>query len=373
MAPSPTAAADEEANNKVLPIKFHGPFFHDAFFKSSRDILEKDKSVFESLYDTELAIPPYKATVIDAPNIVDSENQFCGTVELIAIEPGNKADLDNLREYNETSGNYEPQYQVILDIEHFSPHEVKVTGHFSEKEGGPSTLTIQGKHEEKSDPIHHGIVSRAFTRNCTIPSDVQLDKIECNMSSDGILQIVLPQQTDEGLFTKMKHRLVDPVLHVLPDFHMAPFWHRFMHKKLPPLGVQNEDEDTYRIVVDVKQFEPEEIRIEATEIDVRIAGMHKEKQDEHGILSREFCRIYDLPKNVNADQLSCELLPGGILEISGPKSLQGLGSCPGIRRLPLTVHPEFQQEREQQLQRVKEKSAEPFSGALNWVNTEYLE
>jgi HSP20 family molecular chaperone IbpA len=348
-------------------MSFHGAFFLDPFFKSSWVILEKQKAQYEK--HALLKSGGFFEDLNEQTAFVDSENQF-NTIKLTQIERGiDGANVDDLADPSELvePGNYAPQYQVILDTQYFRPDEVKVHSRFSDKENqASSTLTIEGKHEEKGDPMHHGRISRRFSRTYTIPSDVELDKIEAHMSSDGILRIVLPKFTtapstprgspvqeappvekaeDEGFVSTMKHRLVDPILHVLPDFHLAPFWTRWLEHK-PRMGLHTEDKDLFRILVDVKDFAPEEIVVQCSEYELSIEAMHHEKRDQYGFLSREFCRSYDLPKSVNADDLSCELLSGGILQISAPKFVQGRGSSQGSRRLPVTINPDPEAQQE---------------------------
>ncbi|ODM87212.1 Protein lethal(2)essential for life [Orchesella cincta] len=63
--------------------------------------------------------------------------------------------------------------------------------------GPPFTPWIinRGKHEEKRD--EHGFVSRHFLRKYSIPPDVKPETINCDLSSDGILQISAPKMSEE--------------------------------------------------------------------------------------------------------------------------------------------------------------------------------
>lgn len=55
----------------------------------------------------------------------------------------------------------EEKFEVILDVQQFSPNEisVKITDKF---------VVVEAKHEEKQD--EHGFVSRQFTRRYLLPS-----------------------------------------------------------------------------------------------------------------------------------------------------------------------------------------------------------
>lgn len=51
-------------------------------------------------------------------------------------------------------------YQIILDVQQFSPEEITV-------KTADKHIVVQGKHEEKRD--EHGYVSRHFTRRYALP------------------------------------------------------------------------------------------------------------------------------------------------------------------------------------------------------------
>jgi HSP20 family molecular chaperone IbpA len=355
---APTILKEDFLITEPFKIYFRGPFFRDPFFKSSWAIIDQHKTEYEiknklehGKYSLEKDLP-FRSAIIQTPHIVNSTQKF-SRIAVEEIDGGKDGQVDSLPE-SDGNENLKPQYQVILDTQHFRPDEISVTGRFSLKDDPePCTITIEGRHEEKADLNHHGIVSRHFTRKYNVPANVQLDQIQCNMSSDGILQIVLPKipetqaaapempEKGESLATKMKHSLVDPILHILPDFHLVPFWHRFTTKK-PPMGIQLDCKDKFIILVDVKEFTPEELSIESSEYVVRVEGKHADKRDDHGLISRTFSRVYDLPKSVQAQDISCVLLPGGVLEIAAPKA-KGFSEAPMLT-VPLTISDEAEQE-----------------------------
>ncbi|XP_022910910.2 protein lethal(2)essential for life-like [Onthophagus taurus] len=79
------------------------------------------------------------------------------------------------------------KFQVNLDVQHFGPNEITV------KITGKNTITIEGKHEEKQD--EHGFISRQFTRKYVLPDGLNLDRIQSNLSTDGVLSITAPKIT----------------------------------------------------------------------------------------------------------------------------------------------------------------------------------
>ena len=86
------------------------------------------------------------------------------------------------------------KFQVNLDVQHFSPEEIKV-------KINDDVVTVEGEHEEKRD--EHGFVSRKFVRKYVVPEGHDVDKVESRLSSDGVLTITAPKlgETKEGTRT----------------------------------------------------------------------------------------------------------------------------------------------------------------------------
>lgn len=83
--------------------------------------------------------------------------------------------------------------------------------------------------------------------------------------------------------------------------------------------------DGFQACVDIHQFKPNEITVKATERSIIIEAKHEERQDEHGYISREFRRRYELPEGFEANTITSELSSDGILTVKAPlpKALQG--------------------------------------------------
>jgi crystallin alpha B len=77
------------------------------------------------------------------------------------------------------------------------------------------------------------------------------------------------------------------------------------------------------VKVDVHQFSPDELTVKAVENFLVVEGIHGEKEDDHGMISRSFKRRYRLPDDINPDEfderVSCELSTDGILTIVIPR------------------------------------------------------
>jgi len=80
--------------------------------------------------------------------------------------------------------NDKDKFQVNLDVQQFKPEEISV-------KTVDNTVVVEGKHEEKQD--EHGYISRQFSRRYVLPAGVDKDKVECKLSSDGVLSVSVPK------------------------------------------------------------------------------------------------------------------------------------------------------------------------------------
>lgn len=68
----------------------------------------------------------------------------------------------------------------------------------------------------------------------------------------------------------------------------------------------------------MQQFKPEEITVKTTDEHIIVEGKHEEKPDEHGQISRHFVRLYQLPKDIIADDIKSTLSSDGVLTVTAP-------------------------------------------------------
>merc|ERR1719295_753031 len=68
----------------------------------------------------------------------------------------------------------------------YKPSELKVNVADGE-------LTIEGKHEEKSE-AGHTMVSKQFSRRYALPAEAKLAEVESNLSQDGVMVITVPKE-----------------------------------------------------------------------------------------------------------------------------------------------------------------------------------
>lgn len=75
------------------------------------------------------------------------------------------------------------------------------------------------------------------------------------------------------------------------------------------------NKDYFEVCLDVQHFKPEEISVKVEKTSVVVHAKHEEKQDEHGFVSRQFTRRYDLPTGYKGEDVVSSLSSDGILSI----------------------------------------------------------
>lgn len=95
--------------------------------------------------------------------------------------------------------------------------------------------------------------------------------------------------------------------------------------------------DTFKILLDVQHFRPEEINVKASEKEIVIEGKHEEREDDQGFVSRQFKRRYALPNNFPPENVVSTLSSDGVLTVIAEKKTMGnekivpitfCGTCP---------------------------------------------
>jgi len=426
----------------VIPFRFRDSFFRDPYFSDSWDVMERQRRQFdrdcEEAHQRMFGRPSGSRSILDSSSALaprdTTSSSLADYFKDTSLNSGTNSSEHDFKTEKDS-------YKVVLDVQQFKPEELCV-----KTSDDNNTIIIEGKHEEKKeDSSHSGYIARAFTRKYTLPSDVKLDQLQCNLSSDGVLQVTAPRtvaaitdgkeqmngytnasinntnngnsstsfkkDTNErmtvdgrkiesatkdskyesygkwkesrgespvfdnidnnvastskvssnnvtnGSTTKSIERVhndhsgfisrmrdMDPFFHALPDFDGrldSFFKRRFNNSRLLDrddsiFGIQS-DLDNFKVLVDVKQFKPEELSVRSTDNFVIIEGKHEEKEDSHGFISRHFTRKYDLPKGVKADDVQCNMTASGILEIKAPKPKSAESLLPPIgRKVPIS-------------------------------------
>ncbi|XP_055308284.1 heat shock protein 23-like [Sitodiplosis mosellana] len=76
--------------------------------------------------------------------------------------------------------------------------------------------------------------------------------------------------------------------------------------------------DGFQVCLDVQHFQPNEISVKTENNSIMVNAKHEEKQDDHGYISREFTRRYDLPKGFKVEDVTSSLSSDGVLSIKCP-------------------------------------------------------
>uniref|UniRef100_A0A1B6GR70 SHSP domain-containing protein n=1 Tax=Cuerna arida TaxID=1464854 RepID=A0A1B6GR70_9HEMI len=93
------------------------------------------------------------------------------------------------------------------------------------------------------------------------------------------------------------------------------------------------DKDNFKVSLDVQQFKPEELTVKVVDNYVVVEGKHEERSDEHGFVSRQFTRRYQLPENCDLQALQSSLSSDGVLQLTAPKKAI---EDQGARAIPIT-------------------------------------
>ncbi|RWS04195.1 alpha-B-crystallin-like protein [Dinothrombium tinctorium] len=107
--------------------------------------------------------------------------------------------------------------------------------------------------------------------------------------------------------------------------HFYHRWPRWSSQHFPDLNndkgysyVRN-DSRTFQVMLDCCHFNPEEITVKIADQILTINAKHDVREDEHGRVSREFTRYYDLPRDVEAEKAFSTFRSDGILVVNAPK------------------------------------------------------
>lgn len=94
-----------------------------------------------------------------------------------------------------------------------------------------------------------------------------------------------------------------------------------------------EDDDKYKMMIDVKDFKPEDINVKTIDDTVVVEGKI-EKKEGNAISTQKFTRRFILPSGVNLNAISSALSRDGVLTINAPKL--AIKGDKGQRSIPAT-------------------------------------
>lgn len=76
--------------------------------------------------------------------------------------------------------------------------------------------------------------------------------------------------------------------------------------------------DGFQVSLDVQHFSPNEITVKTIDNSIIVQAQHEERQDDHGYISRQFTRRYDLPQGFKAEDVVSSISSDGVLTVKAP-------------------------------------------------------
>lgn len=127
-----------------------------------------------------------------------------------------------------------------------------------------------------------------------------------------------------GDFLAPFERNLDLFSSVVPNYLLSDAeWRDFKDLE----GVEKKSligKDGFQVSLDVQHFLPNEINVRTENNSVVINAKHLEKPDDHGYISREFTRRYELPDGFKSEDVTSTLSSDGILTIKAPRRIPGI-------------------------------------------------
>lgn len=123
-------------------------------------------------------------------------------------------------------------------------------------------------------------------------------------------QLIFPSSIDSRMYSPLNNR-------AMLDLYYRPLA-EFLRRDGGGTSTITADKDTFKVILDIQQFKPEEISVKLINRLVVVEAKHEEKKDEHGLISRQFVRKYLLPEQVDEEKLASSMSSDGILIITAP-------------------------------------------------------
>ncbi|GIY74419.1 protein lethal(2)essential for life [Caerostris extrusa] len=100
-------------------------------------------------------------------------------------------------------------------------------------------------------------------------------------------------------------------------------------------AVSGKDNRSFQVMLNATHFLREEIEVKTVENFIVIHGKHKELADEHGFVSREFTRRYQVPDDVDPKTVISSLSKDGVLTVKAPR--KRIAPPKNERVVPITI------------------------------------
>lgn len=132
-------------------------------------------------------------------------------------------------------------------------------------------------------------------------------------------------------------------------------WHELLRSNEAGTSTVQADKEKFQVVLDVQQFEPDDIDVKVVDKFVIVTAKHEEKRDEHGWISRQFTRKYMIPEQCDLDQVSSKLSSDGVLTIIAPRKEQQKVDNERVIKITHTGKPALQTKSTKQKQKTPEE------------------
>lgn len=158
-------------------------------------------------------------------------------------------------------------------------------------------------------------------------------------------QLIMPNRL--GLYLQPRKR----------NTYVSRPWTELFHNNDRGTSTVQADKDKFQVVLDVQQFEPNEIDVKVVDKFVIVTAKHEEKRDEHGWISRQFVRKYLIPEQCDIDQVTSQLSADGVLSINAPRKDQKYVENERVIKIEQTGKPAMQTKppKRQQQKQTEEK------------------
>merc|ERR1712179_746968 len=248
------------------------------------------------------------------------------------------------------------KFQISLDVTSYRPEDLDV-----KVEGNSIIITAKQEIQEQG-----GTRTRVFEQKFSLPSGVKAELVKSSLTREGVLMITAPkgnvaakQSYTESVENKMD-KVLDPNSWEEDDRRRASnfdsafndmrkgsafdsalsstrqgssmfdssrpsFFDRDERSVFAANSEQNGisrvqyDNDSYKILVNVENYNPEELVIKTVDNTVIVEAKHEEKTPEgRSYSTQSFNQSFTLPRGVNPESVTSALSKEGVLTITAP-------------------------------------------------------
>jgi len=177
-----------------VPMTLREHFLQDPFFKSAWDDMERMRgSFFQSSSMLESSGQQQREEVSSNQEkslANSSEDRFGKWLVPRTWMLPSLLDSDKMTKMTDSSvlsySDSETKLEISLNTSGYKAEEIRVNINGDE-------LCVEGRHEEKSE-AGHVMVARQFTKSYSLPQGAIKEKVESNLSQDGVLVITVPKE-----------------------------------------------------------------------------------------------------------------------------------------------------------------------------------